>query len=105
MTEGTAVISVMILQNCMDLLKGELGSSSETCEMSMHDGNEVTGRKVERVNNITGRGSRASDNSSYNDRTQGKLYVCGECMHVSYRLYPELPSNVSVCPCETNILL
>ena len=25
--------------------------------------------------------------------------------HISYRVYPELPSNVSVCPCETNILL
>jgi hypothetical protein len=23
--------------------------------------------------------------------------------HISYRLYPELPAHISVCPCETNI--
>jgi hypothetical protein len=35
--------SVVISQNCMDLLKVEPGSCSETCLISSHDGNqEVT---------------------------------------------------------------
>jgi hypothetical protein len=25
--------------------------------------------------------------------------------HISYRLYPELPDPISVCPCETKIWL
>jgi len=41
--EDTAVISVVVLQNGMDLLKSELGSSSKTCVTSTLDGNQVTG--------------------------------------------------------------
>ena len=37
------MISVVILQNGMDLLKSELGSSSKTCVTSTLDGNQVTG--------------------------------------------------------------
>jgi len=40
---GTAVIIVMVLPNSMDLLKGEVGSSSETCVSSGLDVNEITG--------------------------------------------------------------
>jgi hypothetical protein len=36
---------MMVLQNCMDSLKAELGSDSETC----HDGNQVIDMKVEDV--------------------------------------------------------
>ena len=46
---GTAVIFVVVLQNSMDLLKGELGSSSETCVTATVDVNEVTGVEGERV--------------------------------------------------------
>jgi hypothetical protein len=38
---------VLILQNCMDLLKVESGSCSETCLTSSHDENQVVGIKVE----------------------------------------------------------
>ena len=37
------MISVLVLQNSMDLLKGELGSCSKTCVTSTLDGNQVTG--------------------------------------------------------------
>jgi hypothetical protein len=37
----------------MDLLKGELGPCCETCVMSTHDGNELTGINVERVTDMT----------------------------------------------------
>jgi hypothetical protein len=36
----------------MDMLKCELGSCSETSEMSTHDGNEVRSIKVERVSDV-----------------------------------------------------
>jgi hypothetical protein len=39
----------LILQNCTDLLKVELGSCSEACLTSCHDGNEVIDIKVEEV--------------------------------------------------------
>ena len=43
------MISVLILQNSMDLLKGELGSSADTCVTSTVDVNEMTGVEGERV--------------------------------------------------------
>jgi len=42
------VISVVVLQNSMDLLKGELGSSTDTCGTSAVVGKEVTGVEAER---------------------------------------------------------
>jgi hypothetical protein len=51
-SQGTAVISVMVLQNSMDLLKGEFGSSSKTFVTSTVDGNKVTGIDAERVTYI-----------------------------------------------------
>jgi len=51
--DDTAVISVMVLQNRMDLLNSELGSCSETCVMSSHERNEVPGINVERVTDMT----------------------------------------------------
>jgi len=41
--EGTAVISVVVLQNGMDLLQGEPGSCNESCVTCTLDGNEVIG--------------------------------------------------------------
>ena len=38
---------VLILQNCMDLLKVELGSCSDTCLTSSHNENQVIDIKVE----------------------------------------------------------
>jgi hypothetical protein len=37
----------MVLQNCIDFLKIEPDSISETCPMSSHDGNQITDIKVE----------------------------------------------------------
>jgi hypothetical protein len=51
--EGTAVIIVVVLQNSMVLLKGELGSSSKTRVTSAINGNEVTRIEAEMVSHIT----------------------------------------------------
>ena len=47
------MISVVVLQNGMDLLNGELGSSNETRVISTVDGKEVTGIEAERVSDIS----------------------------------------------------
>jgi hypothetical protein len=39
----------LILQNCTDILKVELGSCNEACITSCHDGDEVINIKVEEV--------------------------------------------------------
>ena len=46
------MISVMVLQNRMDLLQGEFGTSSKTCVTSTFNGNKVTGIEAERVTHI-----------------------------------------------------
>jgi hypothetical protein len=50
--EGTTVISVAVLQNGMDLLREELGSSTERRIASAVDGNRVTGVEAPWVTNI-----------------------------------------------------
>jgi hypothetical protein len=49
---GADVVIVVVLQNSMDILKGELGSSTETYATSTLDGNQVTGAEAERVSVI-----------------------------------------------------
>jgi len=62
------VISVVVLQNDVYLLKGEHGSSTETCITSTLVGKEVTGIEAERINNIKEeKGSRADDISRNRD--------------------------------------
>ena len=46
------MISVMVLQKNMDLLKGEFGSSSKTSVTSAVDGNTMAGIEAERVTYI-----------------------------------------------------
>lgn len=46
------MISVMVLQNCVDLQNGELGSCCEMFATSCHDRNEVTCIKVEEVTDM-----------------------------------------------------
>jgi hypothetical protein len=88
----------------MDLLKGELGSSSETCVTSSLDINEVTGIEAERFSVI-----KVEDDQEGMSIPVIKMepkvsfvpVVSG--MHISYRLYLELPASMSVWPCETKI--
>jgi len=47
------VISVVVLQNSMDLLNSELGSCNETRVTSTVDGKEVTGVEAERVSDVS----------------------------------------------------
>ena len=98
---GTAVISVVVLQNCMDLLKGELGYSNKTCVSSAVDGN-VIGLETERISNMTqevDQEPRTVPVIKAEPMVSGVSVVC--VTHIAYRLYPELPTLISVCPYET----
>jgi hypothetical protein len=43
---------MMVLQNCMDSLKVEPGSYSETCPTPSHDGTQIIDIKVEEASDI-----------------------------------------------------
>ena len=74
------MISVVVLQNCMDLPKGELGSSSDTCVTSTVDGNEVTGMEAERVCNIKEEDDvEPATIPVIKSEPNVSFVVCGEC--------------------------
>jgi hypothetical protein len=78
------VISVVILQNQMDLLRDELGSCSETSDITEEDEQDrMTVAVIKTEPTVS--------------------CVLGECMYISYTLYRELPAPLSVCTCETKI--
>ena len=100
------MISVVVLQNSKDLLKGEVDSSSKTCATSTVDGNEAISVEAERVLDITeGEDQEAMPITVIKTEPNISCVPLVSVTHISYRLYPELPTRISVCPCETNILL
>jgi len=95
------VIGVVVLQNGMDLVKGELGSSNKTCVTSTLDGNTVASMEAEMVSHVT----------EEEDQDQTTIPViktepnesCVPVVSVTeicYRLYQELPAHISLCLCE-----
>jgi len=101
---ATAVIFVLVLQNSMDLLKGELGSSTEMCVAYSLDINEVTGVEAERVSVIKVEEDQEARTIPV-IKTEPKVSFAPvvSVKHISYRLYPELLASISVCPYETKI--
>jgi hypothetical protein len=94
---------VVVLQNLMDLLKVELGSSNETCLSSLN-GNGENDIEAERVLNMTEEEAQESTTIPV-IKTEPTVSVVPvvKVTHISYRLYPELPAGISVCPRETKI--
>jgi len=88
----------------MDLLKGEIGSSNKTCVTSILDGNEEFDVEAEMVSNVTEEeGWVSSTVPIIKKEPTVSVVPVVKVTHISYRLYPELPATVSVCPCETDI--
>jgi hypothetical protein len=85
------VISVVVLQNGMDLLQGALSSTSKTCVTSTVDGNE-NGREAERVSDVTKEEDQEPTTIPL-IKTEPKVSCVPEVSvrHISYVLYPELP--------------
>ena len=92
------MISVVVLQNRVDLLNGDIGSSRKTCVTSRLDGNDTTVTEAKRVSH-TGEELYQEQTTILVIQTEANV----SCMHISYHIYPELPSPISVCPCETKI--
>ena len=98
------MIGVVGLQNSMDLLKGELGSSDETRVTSTLDGNEVVGIADEKVSDM----SEVADQETTTIAAR-KTEPNVSCVpvvsvtYISYRLLRDLPAPVSLRPCETKI--
>ena len=98
------MIDLVVLQNRVDLLKGDLVSSNKTCLTSMLDGNEEIDIEAEMVSNMTEEEHRESRTVPV-IKTEPTVSVVPvvRVTYISHRLYPELPAHISVCPRETNI--
>ena len=98
------MISVVVLQNHMDLLKGEPGSSNETCVSSILHKSEVIGIEAEKVSNMTEEEDREPTTVTV-IKTEPEVSVLPvvSVMDISYRLYPELPAPIAMCPCEIKL--
>jgi hypothetical protein len=100
------VISVVVLQNSMDLLKGEPGSSHETSVTSIDDGSKGIDIEAEMVSSMTeeeDQEPRTIPVIKTEPEVSGMVVV--SVTDVSYKLYVHLPDPISVCPCETKISL
>jgi hypothetical protein len=97
------VISVVVLQNSMDLLSSELGTSDETRVTSTVDGNEVIGIAAERVSDISEVADQETTIPTIKTEPNVSCVPVVSVTHISYRLYPELPAPMSVCLCEIKI--
>jgi hypothetical protein len=97
---------VVVLQDSLDLLNVELGSSSGTGVTSTVEGNEVIGIEGERVSCVS-EGADQEPMTIPEIQTEQNVSCVSvvSVMYVSYTVYPELPAGiqVSVCNCETKI--
>jgi hypothetical protein len=97
------VIGVLDLQNGMDLLKGEPGSSNERCVTSTLVGNEVIGIKAETVSDVSEVADQETTVPMIKTEPNVSFMPAVSVTYISYHLYPELPAPISMCPCETKI--
>ena len=89
------MISVVVLQNGMDLVEGELGSSNKTCVTSTLNGNTVASIEVEMISHVT-------EEEDQEPRTIPVIKTepnesCVPVVSVTqicYRLYLELPAHI-----------
>ena len=90
------MISVVVLQNHMDLLKGELDASNKTCVTSTIDGITVANIKAEMISHVTEEEDkeRTTIPAIKTERNESCLPVVS-VTEISYRLYRELPDHVS----------
>ena len=89
------MISVMVLQNSMALLKGELGSPNKTCVTSTVDGNTVASIEDERVSHVTEEEDQEPMTvPAIKTEPNESCVPVVSVTQISYRLYPQwLPRN------------
>jgi hypothetical protein len=77
---NTTAITVVLLQNCMDLRSGELGSHSGMCATSAEVGNEVISVQFEGVTEVTGQEDCEPMTSSLIRTDPGVGFMSVECL-------------------------
>jgi hypothetical protein len=83
----------MDLQNCMDILKSEPGSSIGTCQISSDDGNYFVGIKVEDVTDV-----KEEEDPGPAPSTGIKTEPAVSCMCVCFEVYVYWTDNVqTIC--------
>jgi hypothetical protein len=87
----------------MALLNSEPGSSTESRVTSVLVENEVIGVEAERVSDISEVANQDTTTPAIRTQPSVSCVPVVSITHISYRLYPEMPAPVSVCPCETKI--
>jgi hypothetical protein len=92
--------SMVVLQNCMDVLKPEHGSCSNSSLTSFHGANEITGIKVEEVTDITEEENQESVTPEVLKMEPDVSFFLVLC---TFNKYPELPASL-VVPRELCIL-
>ena len=96
------MIGVVALQNGMDLLKGELGSSNKTCVTSTFDGNTVASIEAEMVSHVTEEEDQEPRTITVIKTEPNESFVpVVSVTEICYRLYWELPAHISLCRRET----
>ena len=94
------MISVVVLQNRMDLLKGELGSTNKTCVTSTVDGNTMA--SIESVYIKEEVDEEQMTIPTIKTEPNESCVPVVSVTQISFRLCRELPAHISLCPCETN---
>jgi len=96
---GIAVISVLVLQNNMDLVKGELSSSNKTCVTATLDVKTEASIEFEMISRVTE--EEATTIPSIKTEPSESCVPVVSVTQITYRIYPELPAPISLCRCET----
>jgi len=92
------------VENQTDLLNSEPGSSNQIHVTSLVDGNEVTGLDAESVSDVSEVANQETTTFPAIKTQPNRSGVpVVSVMHIYYKLYPDLPSPIAVCPCETKI--
>ena len=96
------MISVVVLQNHMVLLKGELGSSNKSCVTSAVDGNTLASVEAEMVSHVTEEEDQEQTTIPVIKTEPNESCVpVVSVTQICYRLYRELPAHISLCSLET----
>jgi hypothetical protein len=99
------VIIAVVLQNSMDLLKSEPGSSNESCVTSALDANEFIVIEDGRLSDISEEADQeATLIPAIKAEPNVSVVPVVSVTHICYGLCTELPAPISVGPCETKIL-
>jgi len=81
------VISVVVLQNSMDLVRGKPGSCDDTCPTSLLQGNEIIGIEAKRISGVSIVVNQETTIAIINTEPNVCCVPLVSFTHICYRLY------------------